>query len=117
MFALLYVVVIGRVFRESSEIVMVVVAVLAYLLSVRVLPGIRSGNMVAAAPVCPALAAAMYKTGTTFSQIAVKIREDEQHVIDVCTGKCRPTAAEFTALASALNITSPLPHNHVHQTA
>ncbi|KIY53877.1 hypothetical protein FISHEDRAFT_54865 [Fistulina hepatica ATCC 64428] len=93
--------------------------------------------MTAPDPRCTAVAAAMKKSGLTYAQIATKIGRDEQHVIDdhniliplylrspllgfiassfsfparvamVCTGSCRPTAAEFDALAGALNITSP----------
>ncbi|KII85526.1 hypothetical protein PLICRDRAFT_44839 [Plicaturopsis crispa FD-325 SS-3] len=68
-------------------------------------------------PQCSALAAAKEKKGYSYSQIAAKIGKSEQHVIDVCTGAARPTPDEFNALARALDITAPVPHDSAHVTA
>ncbi|KAF8628302.1 hypothetical protein AX17_006005 [Amanita inopinata Kibby_2008] len=65
-------------------------------------------------PQCAAVAAAKDRSGLSYSQIASKIGSTEQHVIDICTGTQRPSAAEFQALAVALGITTPLPHNSAH---
>ncbi|OJT07081.1 hypothetical protein TRAPUB_2113 [Trametes pubescens] len=67
-------------------------------------------------PQCAALAAAKEKKGLSYAQIAQKIGQPEQHVIDVCTGAATPTTAEFNALASALGITSAPPHDAAHTT-
>ncbi|KAL0958981.1 hypothetical protein HGRIS_014296 [Hohenbuehelia grisea] len=67
-------------------------------------------------PQCSALAAAKDKKGLSYAQIANKIGQNEQHVIDVCTGKVTPTEAEFNALAQVLGIQN-VPHQGVHQTA
>ncbi|KAG6828632.1 hypothetical protein H0H92_007224 [Tricholoma furcatifolium] len=83
-------------------------------------------------PQCSALAAAKARSGTylhmrpygstdrcilrkglSYAAIADKIGESEQHVIDICTGSQRPSAAEFNALAKALNITTPWPPSFV----
>ncbi|TDL20312.1 hypothetical protein BD410DRAFT_791100 [Rickenella mellea] len=71
----------------------------------------------APSPQCSALAAAQRKTGLSYKEIAAKIGKDEQHVIDVCTGKVTPTQSEFDALAQALGITSAPPHDRAHATA
>ncbi|KAJ4474298.1 hypothetical protein J3R30DRAFT_3707091 [Lentinula aciculospora] len=60
-------------------------------------------------PQCAALNAAKTRTGMSYSQIAAKINKPEQHVIDVCTGTVKPTAAEFNALARVLGITDAAP--------
>ncbi|KAF8882114.1 hypothetical protein BD779DRAFT_1544025 [Infundibulicybe gibba] len=65
-------------------------------------------------PQCSALAAAKTKAGLSYAQIGEKIGKSEQHVTDICTGKVKPTQAEFDELARALNITAPLPHDSAH---
>ncbi|KAF9002577.1 hypothetical protein BDQ17DRAFT_1425893 [Cyathus striatus] len=65
-------------------------------------------------PQCSAVASAKEKSGLSYSQIATKIGTSEQHVIDICTGAKKPTQPEFNALAQALGITAPLPHNASH---
>ncbi|GJE92422.1 hypothetical protein PsYK624_085760 [Phanerochaete sordida] len=67
-------------------------------------------------PQCAAVAAAKEKSGLSYADIAGKIGQSEQHVIDVCTGKTTPTKDEFDALARALNITAPPPHDAAHAT-
>ncbi|KAI0659176.1 hypothetical protein C8Q70DRAFT_1054453 [Cubamyces menziesii] len=67
-------------------------------------------------PQCAALAAAMNKQGLSYAQVAQRIGKSEQHVIDICTGASTPTADEFNALARALGITSPPPHDAAHST-
>ncbi|KAL5505084.1 hypothetical protein ACEPAF_6030 [Sanghuangporus sanghuang] len=67
-------------------------------------------------PTCSALAAAKDKKGLSYAQIASALGEPEQHVIDVCTGKKRPTDAEFDALALVLDIKERPPHEGVHST-
>lgn len=67
-------------------------------------------------PQCVALANAKEKKGLSYADIAAKIGKDEQHVIDVCTGKVTPTAAEFNALAVALDIKETPPHDSAHST-
>ena len=81
-------------------------------------------------PQCSALAAAKERKGFSYADIATKIGKSEQHVIDgtslifsqveiindllyrllpahtVCTGKVKPTDAEFNALAQALDISN-----------
>ncbi|KAF8915685.1 hypothetical protein CPB85DRAFT_1292826 [Mucidula mucida] len=66
-------------------------------------------------PQCAALAAAKEKTGLSYSAIAEKIGDSEQRVIEICTGKARPTETEFNRLAQALGI-SNVPHTGVHAT-
>ncbi|KAF9456310.1 hypothetical protein BDZ94DRAFT_1315270 [Collybia nuda] len=68
-------------------------------------------------PLCSAVASAKEKSGLSYAQIAQRIGNSEQHVIDVCTGKTRPTTAEFDALAKALGITSGVPATTAHATA
>ncbi|KAK1229250.1 hypothetical protein PQX77_006745 [Marasmius sp. AFHP31] len=67
-------------------------------------------------PQCAALNAAKTKKGLSYAQIAEKIGQTEQHVTDICTGKQKPTQAEFNALATALDITTPAPHDSAHAT-
>ncbi|KAI0079789.1 hypothetical protein K474DRAFT_1591215 [Panus rudis PR-1116 ss-1] len=67
-------------------------------------------------PQCAALAAAKEKKGLSYTQIANKIGKPEQRVIDICTGASTPTKDEFDALAAALDITSPPPHDSAHVT-
>ncbi|KAI0746753.1 hypothetical protein C8Q80DRAFT_1271596 [Daedaleopsis nitida] len=67
-------------------------------------------------PQCAALAAAKDKKGLSYTEIAQKIGKPEQHVVDVCTGKVTATTDEFNALARALDITSPPPHDAAHAT-
>ncbi|KDR79218.1 hypothetical protein GALMADRAFT_62971 [Galerina marginata CBS 339.88] len=67
-------------------------------------------------PQCAALAAAKEKKGLSYAQIASGIGKSEQHVIDIVTGKTKPTEAEFNAIASVLGITSSVPHTGVHAT-
>ncbi|KAJ3776172.1 hypothetical protein FB446DRAFT_324261 [Lentinula raphanica] len=55
-------------------------------------------------------------TGMSYKQIATKVGKPEQHVIDVCTGTVKPTAAEFNALATVLGITDAPPHDSAHAT-
>ncbi|EEB91297.1 hypothetical protein MPER_10368 [Moniliophthora perniciosa FA553] len=62
------------------------------------------------------LNAAKTKKGWSYAQIADKIGQSEQHVVDVCTGKSKPTQAEFNALAQALGITDQPPHDSSHAT-
>ncbi|PAV18015.1 hypothetical protein PNOK_0650100 [Pyrrhoderma noxium] len=71
----------------------------------------------APAPVCTALAAAKERKGLSYSEIASALGRDEQHVIDVCTGKSKPTDSEFSALARVLDITSQPAHEGVHSTS
>ncbi|KAJ3965993.1 hypothetical protein EV361DRAFT_770038, partial [Lentinula raphanica] len=54
--------------------------------------------------------------GMSYKQIATKVGKPEQHVIDVCTGTVKPTAAEFNALATVLGITDAPPHDSAHAT-
>ncbi|KAF5374166.1 hypothetical protein D9615_008903 [Tricholomella constricta] len=68
-------------------------------------------------PQCTALAAAKEKSGLSYADIASKIGQSEQHVIDICTGKVKPTAAEFDALAKALNISGGVPKDSAHVAA
>ncbi|KAF9269795.1 hypothetical protein L218DRAFT_953420 [Marasmius fiardii PR-910] len=68
-------------------------------------------------PQCAAVNAAKEKTGLSYAAIAQKIGGTEQRVIDICTGNQKPTQAEFDALARALNITAPLPHDTAHSPA
>ncbi|TFK18440.1 hypothetical protein FA15DRAFT_760610 [Coprinopsis marcescibilis] len=68
-------------------------------------------------PQCAALAAAKTRTGLSYADIASKIGSTEARVTELCTGANRPTAAEFAALAKALDITSPPPANSSHATA
>ncbi|KAF9061123.1 hypothetical protein BDP27DRAFT_1338607 [Rhodocollybia butyracea] len=65
-------------------------------------------------PQCAALNAAKARTGMSYGQIASQIGQSEQHVIDICTGKSKPTTSEFNALARVLNITSALPSDGNH---
>ncbi|PFH48816.1 hypothetical protein AMATHDRAFT_64577 [Amanita thiersii Skay4041] len=65
-------------------------------------------------PMCKAVAAAKARTGLSYADIAGKVGSSEQHVIDICTGSKKPTQAEFDALARALGITTPLPHDSAH---
>ncbi|KAJ3817408.1 hypothetical protein F5880DRAFT_1604459 [Lentinula raphanica] len=58
----------------------------------------------------------MNRTGMSYKQIATKVGKPEQHVIDVCTGTVKPTAAEFNALATVLGITDAPPHDSAHAT-
>ncbi|THH31655.1 hypothetical protein EUX98_g2541 [Antrodiella citrinella] len=67
-------------------------------------------------PQCAALAAAKEKKGWSYAQIATAIGKSEQHVIDICTGKVTPTAAEFDAIAKVLDITGPPPNDSAHAT-
>ncbi|KZS89153.1 hypothetical protein SISNIDRAFT_459151 [Sistotremastrum niveocremeum HHB9708] len=67
-------------------------------------------------PQCVALAAAKERSGLSYAQIAAKIGQPEQHVIDVCTGKVTPTKQEFDALAKALDIKDAPPHDSAHKT-
>ncbi|KAF9025230.1 hypothetical protein BDZ89DRAFT_86778 [Hymenopellis radicata] len=82
-------------------------------------------------PQCAALAAAKDKTGKSsraastradslptglsYAAIAEKIGDSEQRVVEICTGKARPTEAEFNKLAQALGIAN-VPHTGVHAT-
>ncbi|RDB26182.1 hypothetical protein Hypma_006097 [Hypsizygus marmoreus] len=68
-------------------------------------------------PQCTALAAAKDKSGLSYADIGAKIGKSEQHVIDICTGKAKPTTSEFDALAKALNIKSSVPHDGAHTAA
>ncbi|KAJ3521884.1 hypothetical protein NM688_g8957 [Phlebia brevispora] len=70
----------------------------------------------APSPQCAALDAAMKKQGVTYAQVATKIGKSEQHVVDICTGAVTPTAAEFNALAAALDIKDPPPADRAHST-
>ncbi|KIM81296.1 hypothetical protein PILCRDRAFT_8958 [Piloderma croceum F 1598] len=65
-------------------------------------------------PSCSAVASAKEKSGLTYAQIASKIGQPEQHVIDVCTGKATPTASEYKALAGALGMTAQVPNDTTH---
>ncbi|KAL0575433.1 Nuclear pore complex nucleoporin component [Marasmius crinis-equi] len=67
-------------------------------------------------PQCAALNAAKTKKGLTYAQIAEKIGQTEAHVTDVCTGKVKPTQAEFNALAQALDIKDSPPSDSAHAT-
>ncbi|KAK7049859.1 Nuclear pore complex nucleoporin component [Paramarasmius palmivorus] len=67
-------------------------------------------------PQCAALNAAKTKKGWSYAQIADKIGQTEKHVEDVCTGKVKPTQAEFNALAQTLGITDTPPKDNAHAT-
>ncbi|TFL03114.1 hypothetical protein BDV98DRAFT_603428 [Pterulicium gracile] len=67
------------------------------------------------APQCTALAAAKEKKGLSYEEIAAKIGKDKDHVINVCTGKVKPTEDEFNALAVALDV-QQVPHTGAHAT-
>ncbi|KAI0343766.1 hypothetical protein BDW22DRAFT_1428308 [Trametopsis cervina] len=67
-------------------------------------------------PQCAALAAAKERKGMSYTDIATKIGQSEQHVIDLCTGNSTPTTAEFNALASVLDIKETPPHDAAHVT-
>ncbi|KAK0495759.1 hypothetical protein EDD18DRAFT_1170609 [Armillaria luteobubalina] len=69
-------------------------------------------------PQCAALAAAKEKKGVSYATIASQIGQSEQHVIDICTGKAKPTSNEFNAIAQVLGISSAsAPHDGAHATA
>ncbi|KAF8066649.1 hypothetical protein FPV67DRAFT_1670140 [Lyophyllum atratum] len=68
-------------------------------------------------PQCTALAAAKDKSGLSYAAIAQKIGKTEQHVIDICTAKQKPTKDEFDALAKALGITANVPNDSSHVAA
>ncbi|KAK0475827.1 hypothetical protein IW261DRAFT_1567615 [Armillaria novae-zelandiae] len=69
-------------------------------------------------PQCAALAAAKEKKGVSYATIASQIGDSEQRVIDICTGKVKPTSTEFNAIAQVLGISSTsAPHDGVHATA
>ncbi|KAI0794989.1 hypothetical protein C8Q75DRAFT_803828 [Abortiporus biennis] len=69
----------------------------------------------APSPQCAALAAAMQKKGYSYSDVAQKLGTSTQHVESICTGASHPSQQEFKALADALGITTPLPHDGAHQ--
>ncbi|KAF5390906.1 hypothetical protein D9757_004026 [Collybiopsis confluens] len=54
--------------------------------------------------------------GISYGDIAAKIGQTEQHVIDICTAKATPTQAEFDAIAKVLGITDAPPANRAHAT-
>ncbi|KAK0216872.1 hypothetical protein IW262DRAFT_153328 [Armillaria fumosa] len=69
-------------------------------------------------PQCAALAAAKEKKGVSYAAIASQIGDSEQRVIDICTGKAKPTSTEFNAIAQVLGISSSsAPHDGAHATA
>jgi len=57
-------------------------------------------------PQCTALAAAKDRSKMSYGDIAAKIGQTEQHVVDICTGVQKPTNQEFDALARALGISN-----------
>ncbi|KAF8226712.1 hypothetical protein L208DRAFT_1406651 [Tricholoma matsutake] len=63
-------------------------------------------------PQCSAVKAAKDRTGLSYEVIAQKVGSTEQRITNICVGAEKPTPAEFTALAKALGITSPLPKDH-----
>ncbi|KAH8695413.1 hypothetical protein BGW36DRAFT_382653 [Talaromyces proteolyticus] len=63
-------------------------------------------------PQCPAVKAAMDRSGYSFGNIAEKMGTSENHIKKICTGTEDPTAAEFSLLAGVLDITEPLPTSH-----
>ncbi|KAJ7778682.1 hypothetical protein DFH07DRAFT_795573 [Mycena maculata] len=67
-------------------------------------------------PQCAALAAAKARTGLSYADIAARIDKTEQHVIDICTGKQRPTSSEFNELARVLGIQDAPPATSAHAT-
>ncbi|KAH8103363.1 hypothetical protein BXZ70DRAFT_1005788 [Cristinia sonorae] len=67
-------------------------------------------------PQCAALAAAKDKKGLSYGQIASALGKSEEHVVSICTGKVTPTADEFNALASVLDIKQAPPHDSAHAT-
>jgi len=67
-------------------------------------------------PQCSALAAAKTRSNMSYADIANKIGQSEQHVIDICTGTQKPTTNEFNALATALGIQSQAPAIAAHAT-
>jgi len=73
--------------------------------------------MAPADPTCSRVASAKEKSGLSYAQIANKIGQSEQHVINVCTGKTTPTANEYKELADALGMTTQIPHNAKHPAA
>ncbi|KZP34078.1 hypothetical protein FIBSPDRAFT_847221 [Athelia psychrophila] len=64
---------------------------------------------------CSALNAAMTKTKQSYSDIAAKTGMSEPHIIAICTGTQDAKPDEYNALAVALDIKSPIPHNKDHK--
>ncbi|KAF7982736.1 hypothetical protein HWV62_26610 [Athelia sp. TMB] len=77
----------------------------------------------APSPQCSALNAAMTKTawrsrvGSSYGDIAAKTGLAESHIIAICTGTQEAKPDEYNALAAALDIKAPVPHDSAHKNA
>ncbi|EPQ51335.1 hypothetical protein GLOTRDRAFT_101530 [Gloeophyllum trabeum ATCC 11539] len=67
-------------------------------------------------PRCTALRAAKERKGISYTEIAQKMGEPEQRVIDICTGTATATQTEFDKLAEILDVKNAPPHDAAHVT-
>jgi len=64
-------------------------------------------------PVCPAVRAAKDKQGISYAQLAEKVGKPEDQVINILSGSA-PSQDSVRAVASALNISGPVPQDSKH---
>ncbi|KAI0001148.1 hypothetical protein BJV77DRAFT_262584 [Russula vinacea] len=57
---------------------------------------------------CTALSNAIARQGVSYAQIAMRVGTTEKRIIDIVSGKERPTQQEFNKLATSLGITNPV---------